>query len=218
MENLYIILILTVILIIGFVKIKKNIIKIKKDYEFIFDYRTKFIVLSNNYFKDKGNFDEKIYIWLTMNADRVQRLLGSCGEMDYIAPFKIYTYYKYKIILNTLPKFKNCTIAPFDINSMDDSLLRYLGIIDGRIGILTKKLKNPIIWAKTGFQQIFSIPFYLLNWFGFYDDNSMSEMFETKIYRTITGVMSIITFFGSIVKIIIGWEKIIQFIKNFFCL
>jgi hypothetical protein len=224
MEKLYIILGMVAVLIIGFVKIISTCMKIAKNRDFISDFRNKFIDFANMYFESydvysrkSNNFDEELYVWLTMNVNRVQNLLGNYGRMYFVAPFQIYQVPNYEVVINTLPKFRNHSVESFEINSVDDCLLRYLGTLQERLEKLERIIKNPFIWFKTGIQELLSIPLYFLNWFGVFGNKTLSKIIGGLFYRVFTGIIAFVAFLSGIVTIITGWKPTIQFISNIFC-
>src|SRR5690606_21923737 len=124
------------VFIIGFVQVYNRHNRVVKKIDFAGEYRNKFVKFSNKYFENYdrwsrlGNFDGEQYVWLTMNVSRIQNYLGTFGIMDYIAPFQTYKVSNYQIIINTIPKFRDGSIQDFDVNSFDDSLLRYISYLN----------------------------------------------------------------------------------------
>jgi hypothetical protein len=221
MTVLYIILGLISIFIIGFIKVLKANNKAIDTHNFIFDYREKFIDFANKYFESHnkflgrdGSFDGESYTWLTKNVNKVQDTLGHSGTIEYIASYQRYRISNYQIVINTIPKFRDGTVEIFDINSTDDCLLRYLGQLDGIIEISKKNLKNPVIWFKIGVQEILSIPFFILNWFGIFSNRTINKIIGGTFYKIITGVIALVTLVSGSVTIIVGKEQTIEYINN----
>jgi len=208
------------ILIIGFRVVYRKHKKTLDSYDFAFNYRNKFIECSNKYFKNhdrwsqSGELDNELYVWLTKNVNKVQRDLGSFGIMDYMAPFQRYHVENYQIIVNTIPKFRNGQIQEFDVTSVDDCLLRYIGYQEERIEENRKNLKNPFVWFRIGFQEIISIPLYIFNWFGIFSKRTVNSIMDSVIYKIFTGIIALVTLTSSIVSIIQGKEKTIELINK----
>jgi len=209
------------ILIAGFVKVYKQDRNLKKDHEFAFNYRNKFVQFANNYYKGydrwirTGNIDSELYVWLTKNVSKMQSDVGIFGYMDYIATFQTYQISNYQIIVNTIPKFRDGLIQDLDINSVDDCLLRYLGFLEERSISTQKHLRNPIIWFRIGFQEIISIPLFVLNWFGIFSSKTVNAIMNSIIYKLLTGVIALVTILSGLVTIIQGKEKTIEIINSF---
>lgn len=49
------------------------------------------------------------------------------GVMTFKPAFQNYVINNYPLIINTIPKFSDGTIESFEIKSVDNSLLRYIG-------------------------------------------------------------------------------------------
>jgi hypothetical protein len=165
---------------------------------------------SYDHWTKAGKIDNEKYIWLTKNVNKMQEKLGGHGRMFYVAPFRTYQIPRYEIVINTLPKFKEGNIKDFDLNSVDDCLIRYIGVLEGVIDSTDKKLKNPIIWFKEGFQELVTIPIYLLNWFGLISDKNVFKITSNLLYKIISGVGGLIAFVSSAVTIIQGKEAVIE--------
>jgi len=142
------------VLIIGFVQVYNRHLKVVKNISFAGEYRNKFIEFSNKYFETygrwsrAGDFDGQLYVWLTMNVSKIQGNLGTFGIMDYIAPFQTYRVSNYQIVINTIPKFRDGTVKDFDVNSVDDCLLRYIGYLEEYSQDTQKNLKNLLVWFR----------------------------------------------------------------------
>jgi hypothetical protein len=133
-----------------------------KKIDFAAEYRNKYFEFANKYFQtydrysNSIDFDSDLYIWLTMNVNKIQSNLGNFGRMDIIAPYQAYSVSNYQIVINTLPKFRDGSILDFDTSSVDDCLLRYIGYLEDNKQYTEKDLKNPIVWFREGFQYLLS--------------------------------------------------------------
>lgn len=208
------------VLSIGFWTIFKRLADYSQKLHFAFEYRNKFMEFSDlfhsTYEKNwtQGTFDNEKYIWLTKNVSKIQSDLGHIGRMDYIGPFQRVHYRNYEIVINTLPKFRDGNIQAFDVNSTDDCLIRYVGLMEDLIVKIKKKIRNPIIWFKEGFQEIISLPIYILNWFGLLTDSTVSKVTTNLIYKIVIGIGGLIAFLSAVVTIIQGKEDTIKFIQK----
>lgn len=222
MTTLLIILSILFVLIIGFVRVFKRHKRTTQRHEFAFEYREKFIQFTNKYLKTydrwsrAGDFDNNLYVWLTKNVNRIQSEIGVIGVMDYIAPFQTYKVSNYQIIVNTLPKFRDGQIENFDVNSVDDCLLRYLGHIEERSKETFRNLRNPVIWFRIGFQEILSIPLFILNWFGIFSKHTVNNIMDSILYKIFTGIIALVTLISGIVTIIQGKEQTLELLRKLF--
>ncbi|HEX9512988.1 MAG TPA: hypothetical protein VF939_21005 [Puia sp.] len=218
--KLYIVLFFIFAAVIGFINLIKRYRLFQSFHDFAFEYRNKFVEFANKYsnsfdrYSRTGDFDYELYTWLTKNVNRIQANLGHIGVMNYVAPFQMYQVKNYQIIINTLPKFREGKISDFDINACDDSLLRYIGSVEDTLGKIKKKIKNPFIWFKEGFQEIFNLPFYLLNWFGVLSDSALAKVTRNAFYKLATGIGALVTFASGVVTIIQGKEQTIEMIRK----
>mgnify|MGYP001138042494 FL=1 len=206
--------------LIGFIQLYRIHSRTIKKHDFASEYRNKFIEFANKYFEQydrwskSGNLDNELYVWLTKNVSKIQSNVGSFGVMSYKPAFQNYMVNNYQLIINTIPKFREGQVENFDVTSVDDCLLRYIGHIEERSEVTLKNLKNPIIWFRVGFQEIISIPLLILNWFGIFSKRTVNGIMESTFYKIITGVIALITLLSGIVTIIQGKEKTIEFINS----
>lgn len=211
-----VVIIILIIIVIGGVVNYRSYLRYTADLNFIIDYRNQFQEFSDSYFTNELHFmntelfGEK-YIWLTKHVNKVQMLLGGSGVINYIGPFQSYQVKNYQVLINTLPKYRDGTIKQFDAFSADDSLLRYIGILEDAIEKTKKRLKNPFKLFGDGIHEIISFPIYLLNWFGLLQDRSTKKIVSNSIYLFFTGFVSLITLISGVVTIIQGKEKTIEF-------
>lgn len=208
------------IFFIGFVQVYNRHKKVVKKIDFADEYRNKFVEFANKYFKthdrwsQSGDLDGELYVWLTMNVSRIQNYLGTFGIMDYIAPFQTYKVSNYQIVINTLPKFRNGSIQDFDDNSVDDSLLRYIGYLEEHSKDTLKNLRNPIVWFREGFREILSIPIFILSWFGIISNRTLNSIKDSLIYKVISGLIALVTLISGIVTIVVGYDQTLKFISK----
>ena len=141
-----------IVFVIGFLKIFKRLSSIVKEIDFANEYRNNFGRFTNKYFENhdqwshSGNIDGELYVWLTLNVNKIQNIMGSMGEMTFKPAFQNYFVPNYEIIINTIPKFREGRVEAFEVNSVDDSLLRYIGYQEENRKSIVSFLKNPIIW------------------------------------------------------------------------
>jgi hypothetical protein len=207
---------------IGFYTILNRLKGFQDDLKFAFEYRDKFVSFANtflstyNQFSHNGTVDNEKYIWLTKYVTKIQSDMGPFGIMDFIAPFQTFQVKNYQIVVNSIPKFRAQNIDKFEINSVDDSLLRYIGNLEEIINQVHKKIKNPIIWFQEGIQSILSLPLHILSWFGIISRQLIFKVKDNIIFKLITGIAGLVAFISGLVTIIVGKDETIEFIKRLF--
>lgn len=217
MVTAFIILGILAVFIIGFVKVYNRHSRVIKNIVFASEYRSKFADFSKKYFKTyerrsrSGNFDYELYVWLTKNVSKIQNNIGSFGVVKYKPEFQ-----NYKIIINTIPKFRNGHIKSFDVEIVDDCLLRYIGHLEEDLKETQKDLRNPIVWFREGFKEIMSIPILILSWFGIISNQTVNSINNSLIYKVISGLIALITLVSSVVTIIVGYDQTIEFVNRLF--
>ncbi len=210
-----------VVLTVGFLSLNESLKKVLGVINFSNDYRNAFIEIANN-FSSGGTFlssreplNSEKYMWLTRHSSKMQEMMGYDGIVNYTAPFQRFNAPNYQIILNTIPKFRN-HITATDINLVDDSLLRFMGKVEGQSEKARKYLQNPIIWLRQGFREIFSLPFYLLSWFGILSDRAVMKIKMNLVFKVISGVAGILSFVSAIVTILLGYKQTLSLLSRIF--
>jgi hypothetical protein len=210
------------VFIIGFVQVYNRNSRVVKKIDFAGEYRNKFIEFSNKYFKTydrwsrAGDFDGQLYVWLTTNVSKIQGNLGSFGIMDYIAPFQTYRVSNYQIIINTLPKFRDGTVKDFDVNSVDDCLLRYIGYLEEYCQDTQNNLRNPIVWFREGFKEIISIPLFILSSFGIFSRRTVDNIMDSVIFKIFAGLIALVTLVSGLVTIVVSYDQTLEFVNRLF--
>lgn len=215
------IIIIGVVKIIGLIKIFKQKTNYTYKVNFANEYRDKFNQLSLKYAKSydhssrKGKIDDKIYVWLTMNVDKIQKFIGTFGIMSYKPAYQTKMFSNYQVIINTIPKFREGKIDNYDIIQVDECLLRYLGHMEEINKEVLRKLTNPLIWLREGFKEIFSVPILILNWFDIISNQTLNSIQESFIYKITTGIIALVSLISGLVTIIIGYNETAKIINQF---
>ena len=186
--------------------------KLIKKSNFASEYLRRFQLFKNSYDTD---FDGETYYWLTNRVSKIQSYLGIFGViMEYQPPFSNYIHRNYQIIINTLPEMRNRTGDSSMINACEDALIRYIGYLDDAIENSINQLMNPFKWLRKGVQSIISLPFFILYWLGLISSSYVEKIINNPIFKLISGFITLIGFISSIVTIILGWEAIVNLIRN----
>ena len=220
MITLLIITGIILVLLIGAIEVFKRHFRVINQINFADEYRNKFVELTNKFsqnyehFNHSGNLDNELYVWLTMNVNKIQSNVGSFGVMTYKPAFQNYMINNYQIIINTLPKFREGKVENFDVVSVDDCLLRYIGHLEECKKDTQKNVKNPIIWFREGFKEIISLPIFILSWFGIFSRKTVDNIKDSVVFKVIAGLIALVTLVSGLVTIVVGYDKTIEFLNK----
>lgn len=186
---------LLIVVITGHVVLRKKHSKLCADRGFTEEYRDKYNRLVKKYFSTynrldrAGQLDGKAYAWLTMKINEMQFMMGNLGKVDYRPAFQNNYLRDYKVVLNTMPKFRNDSITESEASFVDDCLLKYLGELDKGIEIFHSKYHNPIDCFQYGFRKILSFPIELLGWLGIISNSSVKKALGSQVFNVVKGLL-----------------------------
>jgi len=218
MDRFIIILVLLFVLILGFIKILKTLKKYRKFLYFAYEYLDE----TYNFLRSKGQ-DHDVYTWLIENSGKFQSNMGSFGIINKLKlPSEGIIYSNYPVILNSIPRIYNCfkdsypeflqSVISQNAQMIEAAILRYAGNLKNKINIYEGYKKNPIRYFKEGMQTIMFFPVLTLVWFGVLSDFWFKKISKNIIFKLLTNIIAFIAFFGTILSIIVGWEKFTQII------
>lgn len=218
MVTVFIIVGILIVFVVGFIDVYKRHSRIVEKIDFAGEYRNKFVELANKYFQDydrfsrSGTLDNELYVWLTLNVSKMQSNVGTFGVMSYKPAFQNYMINNYQIIINTLPKFREGQVQNFDVGSVDDCLLRYIGYLEDYKKETEKNVKNPIVWFREGFKEIISIPLFILSSFGIFSRRTVDSIMDSVIFKILAGLIALVTLVSGLVTIVVGYDQTVKFI------
>ncbi len=195
MNILFILFCLLIICVIGHVTLRKKHRMLCSNKAFTVEYREKLYALTKKYFRTynrldrAGEIESRTYEWLTMNVNEMQFMMGYLGVVDYRPAYHTNYLVNYKIVVNTLPKFRDNSITEDDTSRVDDCLLRYLGSLNASIKTFNSKYLNPMECAKYGMRWIMSVPIELLGWFGLMTEGEVKKAVGSKLFRLVNGLV-----------------------------
>lgn len=221
MERLYLILSILAVFGIGYWRIRARLDEVAERIVFLGDFRDRFVDLVNSVYFERGfmrshDMDEELYTWLTHNANRVQRELGSFGIVDYMPPLQRYHVSNYRLILNTLPKFRQGNVHFDDAGFVDDALNRRLGFDKEIMEIREKELSNPLQWFRYGIQVLLGFPVKLLEWFGIIGGDTSDKLISNWLFKLVSGIVALAGFVSSLITIFAGWDQSRDFLEKLF--
>lgn len=207
---------LGLLLLVGFLKLRKRVVALNKEGDFVQEFREKFI----NYCNSRGE-DSDSYTYLMLNSARMQRDMGSMGIYgSFKPPSANYTISNYPIILNMIPEIRSFidrdresgfglfapTVDSY-IKAVDEALLRYIGNLTDQNDEAYNSLKNPLLWFRSGVSQILSLPLMLFVSFGLMAGSTLRALESSYIFKAINALVSIIAIVSGIMTIILGWDQ-----------
>lgn len=212
------------LLIMGFLTLRKRVVQLNKDEEFVHEFREHFIDYCNS-----GGRENDPYTYLMLNSSRMQRDMGAMGVYrSFKPPAANYTISNYPIILNMIPEIRSLidrnqesgiglfasTIDGY-IKAVDEALLRYIGDLKEQNKHAYDSLKNPLLWFRLGVSQLLSFPLILFVSFGLMAGSTLRTLQSNYVFKTINALVSIVAIVSGLVTIILGWNETSEIFKNF---
>ena len=162
---------------------------------------------------DSRQFDEKCYQWLLHNLQKIVNEMGVMGTVvSYQPAFSNYLINNYPIVANTIMHMRDETISLSDLRSVQTHLERYIGALDYLMHKLGHQLFNPFKWLTRAVRLILvDGPLWILQSVGIIRDNISNTVSHHSTTRKIVGM---ITFFATLVSIVSGWDKLVEFLSS----
>ena len=215
---------LFIIVIIGFVYKKVELAHNNERLNFTRDYRNKFITYVNSIVSNH-TFDQKLYYELTSDVNKMQYELGADGVYAHLTDnLKGYSVKNYQLLINFLPETRNILN---DINniimqnrymqsiqSCDDMFIRHIGTLNQLDEQIRKNLYNPFSNFAQGIRFFVSLPWLILNWFGFISIETKRKITGNFIIKLLNFLVTIVGFASNIIAICVGWEPFLLIIKK----
>lgn len=215
---------LFIIVIIGLVYKKVELAHNNERLNFTRDYRNKFITYVNSIVSNH-TFDQKLYYELTSDVNKMQYELGADGVYAHLTDnLKGYSVKNYQLLINFLPETRNILN---DINniimqnrymqsiqSCDDMFIRHIGTLNQLDEQIRKNLYNPFSNFAQGIRFFVSLPWLILNWFGFISIETKRKITGNFIIKLLNFLVTIVGFASNIIAIFVGWEPFLLIIKK----
>ena len=215
---------LFIIVIIGFVYKKVELAHNNERLNFTRDYRNKFITYVNSIVSNH-TFDQKLYYELTSDVNKMQYELGADGVYAHLTDnLKGYSVKNYQLLINFLPETRNI-LNDIDniimqnrymqsIQSCDDMFIRHIGTLNQLDEQIRKNLYNPFSNFAQGIRFFVSLPWLILNWFGFISIETKRKITGNFIIKLLNFLVTIVGFASNIIAIFVGWEPFLLIIKK----
>jgi hypothetical protein len=161
--------------------------------------------------------DNESYAWLTHRSSKMQKILGVYGVYASCRPpYADFLFQKYPAILNMLPELRNTleddvlsrgNLAHQYADSLQDMILRYIGVLEDRESEFFKYIRNPVIGFREGIRIIVALPLTILEWLGALSDKTVSALISSKGFGLLTAFISLVGFVSAVMGIVLGWNQ-----------
>lgn len=206
-------LILLSIMILGLISILNKRNTLIGQHKFTSEYLLKFSEFTTSISKST-DVQNKSYIWLTKNVDKMQEMIGPAGKVYYKPAFERIVIQDYQILVNTITQLANSNVHMDDLYTCNNLLLRFTGFLENQLEELHREVYNPFVWFFYGVKIILTSPLYFLNWFGILDVSATKNLSESLLTRFASGIVALIGFASSIIAIIKDWGFIVGLFQS----
>ena len=130
----------------------------------------------------------------------------------------------YQIIANLIPELKIASDGKYGDNDLltqysdllQETLIRYIGLLEDEKEKTLQEFKNPVIWFREGIRFFLSIPVLVLQWVGIINFSLTKKIASSLLFTLLSGFITIITVLSSIASLVIGWDKLSFIMKEYF--
>jgi len=213
------IVLLAVVFLLGLIRLICDKSRISEEIAFSEEFMYKL----KAYVESQGR-DSESYAWLTHRSSKMQKQMGAYGiYASYRPPYANFQYTKYPIILNMLPELRktleDSVLSRGDLAhqyavSVQESIIRYAGVMEDRESEFLKGIRNPVIWFREGIRIIVALPLTILEWLGALSEKSASSLISSHAFRLFSAFISIVSFVSAVMGIALGWEQFNAMVKS----
>jgi hypothetical protein len=161
--------------------------------------------------------DNESYAWLTHRSSKMQKILGVYGVYErYRPPHAEFQFQNYPVILNILPELRRALedvvlrrshLSREYANSLQETILRYVGVLEDRESEFLGFIRNPVIGFREGIRIIVALPLSILGWLGALSDRTVSTLISSQGFGLLTGLISLVSFVSGLMGIMLGWDE-----------
>lgn len=209
-------LVLFLIMMLGFIKIRREYIQVGNNLEFSSSFLEKLVK-----YLESGGEDSVTYSWLVNRSQKLQRIMGTYGLMDYRPAFQNYYVRNHQIIINFIPELRRAFNSMFSgdqinffADSIQESIVRYAGSLEDRQTFIQKDLKNPIQWINEGIGTILKVPLDILYTFKLLSYGTVNSIAGSTLFKLVKLLAFILGLVSAIMTIFIGWDNFLELISN----
>jgi len=178
------------------------------------------------YWDSRGK-DERSYLSMVHKSARLQSDLGRFGVFEmYNPPGADYAFHNYPAVLNMVPELRQwiaheetlSVVKPAQdlARTLEESIVRYLGVLDRRENTLRGGARNPLIRPREGIGELILLPLRLLGWLGIISDPSAGLLEPSVLFRVISGVITLVGLASAVMTIVVGWSQFIEIVQRWF--
>lgn len=173
---------------------------------------------------ESNGYDYEAYGWLTRRSSKMQEILGSYGVYaSYRPPYAGFLFHDYPVIINMLPELRKtleCNIlsrgdlARQYAVSLQETILRYIGVLEDRNNELFRCIRNPAAGFREGVRIIMALPLSILEWLGALSDKTVSEIISSRVFKLLAGFISLVSFVSAVIGIVLGWNQFLSILTG----
>lgn len=174
-------------------------------------------------YMESGGDEVKYYTWMIHRSNKMQNQLGVTGIIhSYKPPYQNFAYKNYTVILSMLPDLKHALedyilrdgVANQYASTIQDTLVRHIGIVEDRIDLIVSDLKNPLKWLHVGVSEIVSIPAYMLSSLGILSETNVTRIISSSIFKIFSGLIALFRLVSSVITVVLGWNQFLDLINR----
>lgn len=160
------------------------------------------------------------YQWLLMNANEVESILGGYAIMHWKPPMHPPgSYIPTLAITHGLSELSDDrrylrSSDGFWVRMIEDTVVRYLGVVESEIRKAQKEIRSPSAWLRGGIHFMAMAPFLLLRWLNLLSVSRVRAIEENYFTKLLQAVI----FFGGVAAAVIqsldAWDKVAKLISR----
>ena len=214
------ILIVLGITVIGLVCKILKYLSLSKRRKFTLLFMDNFTQMMRNFF-EKGHISNDQYSKCIHDVDAIQAELGNDGIIAlYYDPLQGLKTSNYQLLVNIFHEIRFTEGIKYNsiinerliqmVGTCDDALQRHVGNLDREINDERKRIFNPFSCFGEGVRFIIGLPIELLFWIGLISQSRARSAQVSNLFRFISGIATIVSFIGSIITILLGWNEALE--------
>jgi hypothetical protein len=214
-------LIVLLLLLTGSVSVYRRLVDTRRRRAFAIEFLSSF----QDFMRSDGTDSDK-YAWLVSKSVRMQRDLGIYGYLESYHPaFARVVYRNVAVITTLLPdlftELSNRGLGRWEEaiaklqQTLQEVLLRYLGVLDEKIAVTYSELRNPFVWFREGVKASLFLPLTLFSWLGLMSVHTLKRIVNSVLAQWISGVVATVGFLSAVITLVTGWTVFVALIQRF---
>ena len=175
-------------------------------------------------FVESGAKDRQAYFRMVHQSALVQRDIGSYGLMSYRPPYANHMFHNCQMVVNLLSEidrwiqdddmFLSLKPGRALVQTLQESLVRFLGVIDDIQPGVEKIRRNPLLLLREGISWLLALPIAVFSFLGMIGENISEVVAQSGFVRFASGLITLIGLLGSIVTLVVGWSQFIDIVSK----